>query len=249
MACLRHACGGGNAQGSITEGHTCPVAGEKSWRACKPTPACASWQWHAGKKSLRPCRFTCTTCASHPPTSSLSCATLPRMQRCVHARAHVATLPRIVAKRWPDAGGVDVLINNAGLSRNDASLMEGNVASWCVWLGCGGVGGGSFKAGFTLMSDLLSTCHACCPRFMSGGAEHKLEGHDDSLLGLDNVSEQILVTCLACRLHFQGGDAEHKCVGNNNGDQGNSAGAAQSSMGAEDCVFKICSLINGHSQA
>ncbi|KAF5841702.1 P-loop containing nucleoside triphosphate hydrolase protein [Dunaliella salina] len=48
--------------------------------------------------------------------------------------AEVATLPRIVAKRWPDAGGVDVLINNAGLSRNDASLMDGNVASWVEML-------------------------------------------------------------------------------------------------------------------
>eukprot|EP00967_Tisochrysis_lutea_P128291 scaffold219297_cov22-Tisochrysis_lutea.AAC.1 len=50
MACLRHACGGGNAQGSITEGHTCPVAGEKSWRACKPTPVCSDVyffiEWH-----------------------------------------------------------------------------------------------------------------------------------------------------------------------------------------------------------
>lgn len=46
----------------------------------------------------------------------------------------MATLPRIVAKRWPDAGGVDVLVNNAGLSRNDASLMAGNVASWVEML-------------------------------------------------------------------------------------------------------------------
>ena len=30
-------------------------------------------------------------------------------------RTQVATLPRIVAKRWPEAGGVDVLVNNAGV--------------------------------------------------------------------------------------------------------------------------------------
>lgn len=48
--------------------------------------------------------------------------------------AEVATLPRIVAKRWPEAGGVDVLVNNAGLSRSDASLMDGNVASWVEML-------------------------------------------------------------------------------------------------------------------
>jgi NADP-dependent 3-hydroxy acid dehydrogenase YdfG len=90
----------------------------------------------------------------------------------------VATLPRIIAKRWPESPGIDVLVNNAGeerstpwqtpvpngkemwiiarwenwqlfpcsskqslacgapagLSRNDASLMEGNVASWVEML-------------------------------------------------------------------------------------------------------------------
>lgn len=45
----------------------------------------------------------------------------------------MATLPKIVAKRWPDAG-VDVLINNAGMSRNDASLFDGNISSWIEML-------------------------------------------------------------------------------------------------------------------
>ena len=45
----------------------------------------------------------------------------------------VATLPRIVSKRWPDHG-IDVLVNNAGMSRNDASMFEGNVASWVEML-------------------------------------------------------------------------------------------------------------------
>ncbi|PNH10311.1 Dehydrogenase/reductase SDR family member 11 [Tetrabaena socialis] len=47
--------------------------------------------------------------------------------------AEVATLPKIVAKRWPDCG-VDVLINNAGMSRNDASLFDGNIGSWVEML-------------------------------------------------------------------------------------------------------------------
>ncbi|KAG2499561.1 hypothetical protein HYH03_002506 [Edaphochlamys debaryana] len=47
--------------------------------------------------------------------------------------AEVATLPKIVAKRWPDHG-VDVLINNAGMSRNDASLFDGNISSWVEML-------------------------------------------------------------------------------------------------------------------
>ncbi|KAL6748634.1 P-loop containing nucleoside triphosphate hydrolase protein [Haematococcus lacustris] len=46
----------------------------------------------------------------------------------------INTLTRIVAKRWPEAGGVDVLVNNAGMSRNDASLMNGNVNSWVEML-------------------------------------------------------------------------------------------------------------------
>ena len=41
----------------------------------------------------------------------------------------MVALPRIIVKRWPDAG-VDVLINNAGLGRNNASLWEGSTASW-----------------------------------------------------------------------------------------------------------------------
>ncbi|EFJ51130.1 hypothetical protein VOLCADRAFT_73358 [Volvox carteri f. nagariensis] len=47
--------------------------------------------------------------------------------------AEVATLPKIVAKRWPECG-VDVLINNAGMSRNDASLFDGNIGSWVEML-------------------------------------------------------------------------------------------------------------------
>ena len=43
--------------------------------------------------------------------------------------AEVVALPRIIVKRWPEAG-VDVLINNAGLGRNNASLWEGSTASW-----------------------------------------------------------------------------------------------------------------------
>lgn len=47
----------------------------------------------------------------------------------VTKEAEVSALPKIIVKHWPDAG-VDVLVNNAGLSRNDASLFDGNTASW-----------------------------------------------------------------------------------------------------------------------
>jgi NAD(P)-dependent dehydrogenase (short-subunit alcohol dehydrogenase family) len=41
----------------------------------------------------------------------------------------VVALPRIIAKRWPGAG-VDVLVNNAGMARNNAGLWDGATASW-----------------------------------------------------------------------------------------------------------------------
>ncbi|KAK9830639.1 hypothetical protein WJX81_008303 [Elliptochloris bilobata] len=43
--------------------------------------------------------------------------------------AEVVALPRIIAKRWPGAG-VDVLVNNAGLGRNNAALWDGATSSW-----------------------------------------------------------------------------------------------------------------------
>ena len=43
--------------------------------------------------------------------------------------AEVVALPRIIVKRWPGVG-IDVLVNNAGLGRNDASLWEGSTGSW-----------------------------------------------------------------------------------------------------------------------
>ena len=45
----------------------------------------------------------------------------------------VVALPKIVAKRWPDAG-IDILINNAGLSRNNARLFDGDTTSWVEML-------------------------------------------------------------------------------------------------------------------
>ncbi len=48
---------------------------------------------------------------------------------CVVQEAEVIALPRIIVKRWRDAG-VDILVNNAGMGRNDASLFDGNTASW-----------------------------------------------------------------------------------------------------------------------
>ena len=41
----------------------------------------------------------------------------------------MVALPRIIVKRWPGAG-IDVLVNNAGLGRNNAGLWDGSTASW-----------------------------------------------------------------------------------------------------------------------
>ena len=49
--------------------------------------------------------------------------------------AEVSTLPKIVEKRWPDKReGISVLVNNAGMSRNDASIFEGSTESWVEML-------------------------------------------------------------------------------------------------------------------
>ena len=41
----------------------------------------------------------------------------------------MVAVPRIIAKRWPGQG-IDVLVNNAGLGRNNASLCSGVTSSW-----------------------------------------------------------------------------------------------------------------------
>lgn len=65
-------------------------------------------------------------------TSTCTSAKLARAaaeSHCVVQEAEVIALPRIIVKRWRDAG-VDILVNNAGMGRNDASLFDGNTASW-----------------------------------------------------------------------------------------------------------------------
>ena len=52
----------------------------------------------------------------------------------VTKEAEVVTLPKIVEKRWPEKGGISILVNNAGMSRNDASIFEGSVESWVEML-------------------------------------------------------------------------------------------------------------------
>lgn len=53
----------------------------------------------------------------------------------VTKEAEVSTLPKIVEKRWPEKlEGISVLINNAGMSRNDASIFEGSTESWVEML-------------------------------------------------------------------------------------------------------------------
>ena len=41
----------------------------------------------------------------------------------------MVALPRIIVKRWPEAG-IDILVNNAGMGRDNASLCSGSTGSW-----------------------------------------------------------------------------------------------------------------------
>ena len=52
----------------------------------------------------------------------------------VTREGEVAALPRIVRARWGEKAGVDVLVNNAGMSRHDSALLDGNPASWAAML-------------------------------------------------------------------------------------------------------------------
>ncbi|KIZ01051.1 guanylate kinase 1 [Monoraphidium neglectum] len=61
-------------------------------------------------------------------------------QQQLHAARLLGALPRIVLKRWPDRG-IDVLVNNAGLSRNNASLFDGNTSSWVEMVSTNLLGG------------------------------------------------------------------------------------------------------------
>lgn len=47
----------------------------------------------------------------------------------VTKEAEVVALPKIVARHWTGSG-IDVLVNCAGVSRKDASLIDGNTAAW-----------------------------------------------------------------------------------------------------------------------
>lgn len=52
----------------------------------------------------------------------------------VTREGEVAALPKIVRARWGDKAGIDVLINNAGMSRHDSALLDGNPAAWAAML-------------------------------------------------------------------------------------------------------------------
>ncbi len=80
---------------------------------------------HLSTGSLRKFRDTALTSTC----TSAKLARAAAESHCVVQEAEVIALPRIIVKRWRDAG-VDILVNNAGMGRNDASLFDGNTASW-----------------------------------------------------------------------------------------------------------------------
>ena len=68
---------------------------------------------------VRRCRPGLSPCAQKACLTGRACL----------QEAEVVALPRIIVKRWPGAG-IDVLVNNAGLGRNNAGLWDGSTASW-----------------------------------------------------------------------------------------------------------------------
>lgn len=78
----------------------------------------------------------------------------------------VAALSKIVSTRWPGAG-IDVLINNAGLSRNDASLFEGETKSWIEMIS----------------TNILGTC-MCTREVIKDMARRNSYGHIVNMVGL-----------------------------------------------------------------
>lgn len=77
--------------------------------------------------------------------------------------AEVVALPRIIVKRWKDAG-IDVLVNNAGMGRNDASLFDGNTASWVEMVSTNtlGVCMCTREAVQVRLQQTVAKCHVLC---------------------------------------------------------------------------------------
>ena len=122
------------------------------WRGVGSGWSSCSRRWSLPASPLRtscPLSATSPKCARHrllrlaPASRVIAAFGKPHIQRVMAVlrtnryqhmqlqaqEAEVVALPRIIVKRWPDAG-VDILINNAGLGRNNASLWEGSTASW-----------------------------------------------------------------------------------------------------------------------
>lgn len=70
--------------------------------------------------------------AREPGGGGLLAGFLP-LQLDVTKEAEVLVLAKVVAGRWPGAG-IDVLVNNAGLARADAGLLDGATRSWVEML-------------------------------------------------------------------------------------------------------------------
>ncbi len=87
--------------------------------------------------------------------------------------AEVVALPRIIVKRWPGAG-IDALVNNAGLGRNNAALWDGSTGSWVEMISTNVLGvcmctrealkvSLSCTATAMVLRGISMLCPKCCP--------------------------------------------------------------------------------------
>ena len=125
--------------------------------------------------------------------------------------AEVVALPRIISKRWPEAG-IDVLVNNAGLGRNNASLFEGSTQSWVEMVSTNVLGvcmctreAVQVAAVATFQSPLApspqSSSFACTFRLSYGGRSLSSILHPTPALAalpasLCSIDERTCLTCL-----------------------------------------------------
>ena len=100
-------------------------------------------------------------------------------------------LPRIIVKRWPGSG-VDVLVNNVGLGRNNAALWDGSTASWVEMISTNVLGVCMCtREALKVLSPLKHTSSELAYLTRSTGAHRHAQGCFKSLLSRSTVSDLV----------------------------------------------------------
>ena len=100
-------------------------------------------------------------------------------------------LPRIIVKRWPGSG-VDVLVNNAGLGRNNAALWDGSTASWVEMISTNVLGVCMCtREALKVLPPLKHTSSELAHLTRSTGAHRHAQDGFESLLSRSTVSDLV----------------------------------------------------------